>query len=265
MANITIEPVVVIDKRKNKEAHIVIPVNNSFEDLLHAAKRINTGLFEGEWELSYMDPETKKPVPIDKEDEIGDYTKKDINTFFWNYKTSTFKSAFEKRVREAKEAQRKRAEQQQHETQAQQDRQQEKQVLGLVYSNISTRFFAWLIDLMIIGFISGITGLSGGAMSFLYIFYFALMESSNYQASLGKIALGLRVTDMRGNTLSFTAAVWRNFLKSIAHAVIFTSNPIFFILFAPIFYTLFNTKHQAIHDQWAKSVVLAEVDKTTRY
>lgn len=43
--------------------------------------------------------------------------------------------------------------------------------------------------------------------------YFSLLESSRWQATLGKRRLGLRVTDMGGNRLSFGRAVVRTTLK----------------------------------------------------
>jgi uncharacterized RDD family membrane protein YckC len=45
--------------------------------------------------------------------------------------------------------------------------------------------------------------------------YHALMESSRYEATLGKKAMGLRVTDMNGNRLSFGRASARFFGKII--------------------------------------------------
>ncbi len=46
--------------------------------------------------------------------------------------------------------------------------------------------------------------------------YFALMESSSRQATLGKMALGIIVTDMRGRRLSFGRATGRHFAKFIS-------------------------------------------------
>lgn len=44
--------------------------------------------------------------------------------------------------------------------------------------------------------------------------YFALMESSRYQATLGKIALGLQVTSRQGGRITFGTGTKRAFAKS---------------------------------------------------
>ena len=46
--------------------------------------------------------------------------------------------------------------------------------------------------------------------------YHALMESSSYQATLGKMALGLKVTDSNGQQISFLTATGRYFAKIIS-------------------------------------------------
>jgi len=46
--------------------------------------------------------------------------------------------------------------------------------------------------------------------------YWILMESSRYQASLGKMALGLKVVDGNGNRLSIVRALGRNLLKVLS-------------------------------------------------
>ncbi len=48
------------------------------------------------------------------------------------------------------------------------------------------------------------------------IFYYAGMESSRWQATPGKRLLGVSVTDMNGNRLSFGRALVRLFLKIIS-------------------------------------------------
>ena len=46
--------------------------------------------------------------------------------------------------------------------------------------------------------------------------YFSLMESSTTQGTLGKMALGLKVTDLTGHRLSFGRATGRYFGKFIS-------------------------------------------------
>src|SRR5262249_1194264 len=51
---------------------------------------------------------------------------------------------------------------------------------------------------------------------FLAFPYFTLMESSHWQATLGKRLMGIRVTDMNGARISFGRATGRYFLKSVS-------------------------------------------------
>ena len=46
--------------------------------------------------------------------------------------------------------------------------------------------------------------------------YYALMESSGQQGTLGKMALGIKVTDMNGNRITFGRATGRYFSKIIS-------------------------------------------------
>jgi len=46
--------------------------------------------------------------------------------------------------------------------------------------------------------------------------YFALMESSGQQGTLGKMTLGIKVTDMNGNRITFGRATGRYFSKIIS-------------------------------------------------
>jgi uncharacterized RDD family membrane protein YckC len=77
--------------------------------------------------------------------------------------------------------------------------------------------------------------------------YHALMECSEWQATLGKKALGLVVTDMAGQRVSFGRATGRHFGKIITNMV-----PAF------IGYIMagFTDKKQALHDMLAGCLVL---------
>ncbi|MFY9676334.1 MAG: RDD family protein, partial [Terriglobales bacterium] len=46
--------------------------------------------------------------------------------------------------------------------------------------------------------------------------YEALMESSSYQATLGKMIFGMKVTDLYGNRISFARATGRHFAKIVS-------------------------------------------------
>ena len=77
--------------------------------------------------------------------------------------------------------------------------------------------------------------------------YHALMESSEWQATVGKKVLGLVVTDMAGQRVSFWRATARHFAKIITNMV-----PTF------IGYIMagFTEKKQALHDMLAGCLVL---------
>jgi uncharacterized RDD family membrane protein YckC len=76
--------------------------------------------------------------------------------------------------------------------------------------------------------------------------YFALMESSSKQGTLGKMALGIKVTDMDGNRISFLRATGRYFGKIL-------SGMIFMIGYIMAGLT---PKKQALHDMLASCLVM---------
>jgi uncharacterized RDD family membrane protein YckC len=78
--------------------------------------------------------------------------------------------------------------------------------------------------------------------------YFACMESSSWQATLGKKALGIRVTGLDGERISFGRATGRYFGKIIS-AIIFM---IGFIMAG------FTERKQALHDMIAGTLVVRE-------
>lgn len=82
--------------------------------------------------------------------------------------------------------------------------------------------------------------------SLIYLAYFALMESSSYQATLGKMALGIKVTDIDGNKLTFARALGRNAAKYISAIICLVG----FIIAA------FTARKQALHDLIAGTYVI---------
>jgi uncharacterized RDD family membrane protein YckC len=77
--------------------------------------------------------------------------------------------------------------------------------------------------------------------------YFALLESSEWQGTAGKKVLGLIVTDMNGQRVTFMRATGRHFSKIVTS-------------FIPlgIGYAMagFTQKRQALHDMIASCLVL---------
>jgi uncharacterized RDD family membrane protein YckC len=80
--------------------------------------------------------------------------------------------------------------------------------------------------------------------------YYALMESSAKQGTLGKIAMGLSVTDMNGQRVSFGRASGRFFSKIITGLIPFG---IGYIMAG------FTEKKQALHDMIASCLVFKKV------
>lgn len=76
--------------------------------------------------------------------------------------------------------------------------------------------------------------------------YYALMESSSKQATLGKMILNLKITDLNGGRISFARASGRFFGK-------FISSMTFYIgyIMAGL-----STKKQALHDMMADCLVV---------
>ena len=68
-----------------------------------------------------------------------------------------------------------------------------------------------LIIAMIAGYLVLVAGIAIAGW-----LYFALMESSSQQGTLGKMALGVKVTDLVGNRISFGRATGRYFAKMIS-------------------------------------------------
>jgi uncharacterized RDD family membrane protein YckC len=77
--------------------------------------------------------------------------------------------------------------------------------------------------------------------------YHAILESSDWQATLGKRIIGLQVTDMAGARVTFARATGRHFGKFITSLI-----PLF------IGYILagFTEKKQAVHDMLSGCMVL---------
>ncbi len=121
------------------------------------------------------------------------------------------------------------------------------------YAGFWKRFVAWLIDVILLGIIGGLLTLgmdesaSGLVTALLGWFYFAGMESSERQATIGKSVMNIYVTDMNGQRITFLRATGRYFAK-ILSALIFL---IGYIMAA------FTARKQALHDILAGTLVLA--------
>ena len=145
-----------------------------------------------------------------------------------------------------------------------------------MYAGFWRRFVAYLIDYtlltvvicvlaLIIGTTAGVGGAAasadqsaiaalisvfGGFFIMLFILlpwlYYSIMESSAKQATLGKLAFGIRVVNYEGNRISFGRATGRYFAKMLS-GLIFS---IGYIIAG------FTPKKQALHDMIAGTLVV---------
>ncbi len=143
-------------------------------------------------------------------------------------------------------------------------------VPGVAYGGFWIRVVAAFIDTIILGVVVapihiifgglGLAGMMsglphlplailGGALAkIVFVFgswlYEALMESSSYQATLGKMILGMKVTDLNGNRISFERATGRHFAKWLSL--------IFFIGYIMVG---LSERKQGLHDLLAGTLV----------
>ncbi len=151
--------------------------------------------------------------------------------------------------------------------------------MNVEYAGFWLRFVAYIIDLILLsivggffgviaGVIIGIRAAAGGASSasasaaaaagaitgvmivYAVVFvicwlYFALMESSAIQGTVGKLALGLKVTDLDGQPISFGRASGRFFGKLVSG-----------ILCIGFIMAGFTEKKQGLHDMMAGCLVV---------
>ena len=82
--------------------------------------------------------------------------------------------------------------------------------------------------------------------SVLMWLYYAGMESSSSQATIGKMLMGIKVTDMQGKRITFARASGRFFAKILSKSILYIG----FIMAA------FTEKKQGLHDVLAKTLVV---------
>ncbi len=91
------------------------------------------------------------------------------------------------------------------------------------------------------------TGLIGTLLTWIILWlYFSLMESSSLQATLGKLALGIRVTDGNGQRIGFGTATGRFFAKILSMLTLCIG----FMMAG------WTEKKQALHDFIANTLVI---------
>ena len=143
------------------------------------------------------------------------------------------------------------------------------------YGGFWIRFVAFIIDFLVVAIVvfpvsafimvltGGIPRVIGGDVQFRGLWhlgglvrgffntlvswiYEAAFESSSKQATLGKMALGLKVTGLYGNRISFARATGRHFAKYISGIIL----GIGYIMAG------FTERKQALHDMIAGTLVI---------
>lgn len=135
----------------------------------------------------------------------------------------------------------------------------------LTYATFWERFAAAFIDGLIlmvinffISFLFGGTHFAGEIVGVSYNLegslvqiivgwlYCALQESAAPQATLGKRAMGIKVTNMEGGRVSFLQATGRHFGKYVS----------MIILLIGYFMMLWDSKSQTLHDKMAGTLIV---------
>lgn len=131
----------------------------------------------------------------------------------------------------------------------------------VVYAGFWARFFAFLIDAIVLLIPTGIvvylidghffgenSGWANLARIVIVWLYYSLQESGPLQATFGKRMLDIKVTDEFGRRISFGRATGRHFSKIISAVILFIG----YIMAG------FTDKKQALHDIIAGTLVVAE-------
>ena len=131
-------------------------------------------------------------------------------------------------------------------------------ILGVVFTPVGFMVFGPLLATESTGWsdtdlpAEAIASLLGAAFTVAFLallgswFYYALMQSSSRQATLGQMALGLRITDLEGRRISFARASGRHF----ATVVTGLTFGIGYLL------VLLTSRKQTLHDLIAGTVVV---------
>ena len=122
-----------------------------------------------------------------------------------------------------------------------------------VYATFRERALAAIIDWLILGLLGGLVWL----LSFGWIetaivglAYYAILESSSRQATFGKQAAGLIVTDLDGHRINILQALGRYLVRLISYGIFFLG----------LFLMFFTERRQCLHDIVTGTVVVKRPD-----
>ena len=87
-----------------------------------------------------------------------------------------------------------------------------------------------------------------GVMFIIQMLYFSIMESSSKQATLGKMVLGIVVTDADGKRISLGRSLGRNLGKIVSQIILFIG----YLMIA------FTKRKQGLHDIMASCLVVVK-------
>ena len=130
-----------------------------------------------------------------------------------------------------------------------------------IYAGFWRRFAAWFLDGLILSLVTlpftlqfggdvaaeaARASAAGTISTVVGWLYYALMESSAKQATVGKMALGIIVTDLEGRKIGFGRATGRYFAKILSALIL----GIGFLMAG------FTERKQALHDMVASTLVV---------
>ena len=121
-----------------------------------------------------------------------------------------------------------------------------------MYVSVWKRFWAFMIDLAVFAILFVVLAqiLDEFTVSLVLLIiiwlYYALLESSPWQASVGKRIMGLKVVDKRGRRLTFGKATKRLLSRLVTN----------FTFYFGFFTAAFDKHKETLHDKMSKSVVI---------
>jgi uncharacterized RDD family membrane protein YckC len=121
-----------------------------------------------------------------------------------------------------------------------------RRVAAALIDGILVAVVSWIVTAIFSAFSDG-AGVAAQIITLIAAYgYYAGMESSSYQATVGKIALGIQVTDLNGNRISFGRALGRNLAEILSALILLIG----YIMVA------FTEKKQGLHDMIAGTLVV---------
>ncbi|HET8963402.1 MAG TPA: RDD family protein [Chitinophagales bacterium] len=129
-----------------------------------------------------------------------------------------------------------------------------------MYAGFLSRFIAYIIDMLIIGIARSILALIFGFSLFHYsmgiiwfgsifgLLYFIAMESSKYQATVGKLLMRIKVVSQQGGRITLSESIIRNVSKILSAL----------FLFIGFLMVLLDDQKRALHDRIAGTFVIED-------